>query len=62
MHFFDILTPEYQIAANLTPINDVCRDTPAKQYRLPARLADGVRLISSENDIFEFEYIYIGTE
>ena len=39
---FDILTPEDQIAANLTPINDICRvvhlDAPVN---LAAHLADG---------------------
>ena len=37
-YFFDILTPEDQIAANLTPINDVCRvvhlDAPVNLYRV----------------------------
>jgi len=64
--FFDILTPEDQIAANLTPINDVCRVVctcqPVLTTASAAHLADGERLISNEKYIFEFEYIYIGTE
>ena len=34
---FDILTPEDQIAANLTPINDVCRVVRTCQPVLPRR-------------------------
>jgi len=36
-YFFDILTPEDQIAANLTPINDVCRVVRTCQPVLPRR-------------------------
>ena len=61
-YFFDILTPEDQIAANLTPINDVCRvvhlDAPVNLYRV-GRPFGRRRTLDFEGKIYFWVWIYL---